>query len=48
MTFNYDSQVEIDGTEFGAMENLEKKQQLEEPEIKPEAAVTDLPDKTII
>jgi flagellar biosynthesis protein FlhG len=48
MTFNYDSQVEIDGTEFEAMENVENEQQLEEPKMKPEAAVTDMPDKTII
>jgi flagellar biosynthesis protein FlhG len=48
MTFNHDSQVEMDGKEFGAIENLENKQQPEEPEIKPQAAVADMPDKTII
>ncbi|MGD8470465.1 MAG: P-loop NTPase [Desulfobacterales bacterium] len=48
MTFNYDSQVEVDGTEFGAIENVENKQQLEEPQIKAEAAGTDMSDKTII
>jgi flagellar biosynthesis protein FlhG len=48
MIFNHDSEIEVDGTEFGAVENVVNKQQLEEPQMKPEASGTDMSDKTII
>jgi flagellar biosynthesis protein FlhG len=48
MIFNHDSQVEIDGTEFAATENVENKKQTDAPQMKPEAARTDMSHKTII
>ena len=48
MILNHDSEVKINRNEFSAVENAENKQQLEELQMKPEASVTDRPDKTII
>jgi flagellar biosynthesis protein FlhG len=48
MILNHDREVKINRNEFGAVENVENKQQFEELQMKPEASVTDMPDKTII
>jgi len=48
MIFNHDSEVKINSTEFGAVENEENKQQLEELQMKQEASGSDMSDKTII
>ncbi|MDH3881723.1 MAG: P-loop NTPase, partial [Desulfobacteraceae bacterium] len=48
MILNQDSEVKINRNEFGAAENVENKQQLEELQKKPEASGTDIPEKTII
>jgi flagellar biosynthesis protein FlhG len=48
MILNQDSEVKINRNEFGAVENAENKQQLEELQMKPEASGTDMTNKTII
>jgi flagellar biosynthesis protein FlhG len=48
MILNHDCEVKINRNKFGAVENVENKQQFEELQMKPEASVTDMPDKTII
>jgi len=48
MILNQDSEVKISRNEFGAAENAEDNQQLEELQMKPEASGTDIPEKTII
>ena len=48
MIFNHDSEVKINSTEFGTVENEENKQQLEELQMKQEASGSDMSDKTII
>ena len=48
MILNQDSEVKINRDEFGAVENAENKQQLEELQMKPEASGTEMTKKTII
>ena len=48
MILNQDSEVKINRNEFGAVENVENKLQIEELQMKPEASGTELTNKTII
>ena len=48
MLLNHDSEVEINRDGHDYVEHVEKEQELEEPEMKPEATGTEMPHKTII
>ncbi len=48
MILNQDSEVKINRNEFGAAENAEDNQQLEELQTKPEAPGTEMTKKTIV